>query len=84
MQQHERHERRVPQQDGPHRDLRRAFPMFVIGLALAEGCGLLGIFLGGPYRDDVFLLGVLGLVQFTPWFAHRLLDPAPAGYIPNN
>ena len=67
-----------------YRDLRRAFPMFVIGLALAEGCGLLGIFLGGPYRDDVFLLGVLGLVQFTPWFAHRLLDPAPAGYIPNN
>lgn len=65
-------------------ELRRAFPMFVIGLALAEGCGLLGIFLGGPYRDDVFLLGVLGLLQFAPWFARRLLDPAPTGYIPNN
>lgn len=67
-----------------YRDLMRAFPMFVVGLALAEGCGLLGIFLGGPFRDDVFLLGALGIVQFVPVFAKRFLEPAPTGYIPNN
>src|SRR3954465_10069846 len=27
-----------------------AFVMFIAGLALAEMCGMLGIFLGGPYR----------------------------------
>src|SRR6478736_2108701 len=31
-------------------DLTRAFPMFIAGLALAESCGVLGIFIGGPYR----------------------------------
>ena len=39
----------------------RAFVLFVVGISLAEGCGLLGIFLGGPYRDSLFLLGVLGI-----------------------
>lgn len=67
-----------------YNDLQRAFPMFIVGLALAEACGLLGIFLGGPYRDDVFFLGVLGLAQFVPLFARKLLEPTPTGYIPNN
>lgn len=67
-----------------YNDLMRAFPMFIAGLALAEACGLLGIFLGGPFRDDVFLLGVLGLAQFVPLFAKKLLEPTPTGYIPNN
>lgn len=65
-------------------DLRRAFVMFIAGLALAEACGLIGIFLGGPYRDDLFLLGVLGLAQFAPFFARQYLEPKPQGFIPNN
>ena len=65
-------------------DLQRAFPMFIVGLALADSCGIMGIFLGGPYRDDVFLLGVLGLAQFAPFFAKKYLEPTPTGYIPNN
>ncbi len=65
-------------------EVRRAFPMFVVGLALAESCGILGIFLGGPYRDDLFLLGVLGLAQFAPFFARKYLEPRPVGFIPNN
>jgi hypothetical protein len=65
-------------------DLRRAFVLFIIGLALAEGCGILGIFLGGPYRDDLFLLGMLGIAQFVPFFAKKYLEPRPEGFIPNN
>jgi hypothetical protein len=64
--------------------LTQALPLFVIGLALAEACGLLGIFLGGVYRDDLVLLGVLGIGQFMPFFARQLAEPKPRGYIPNN
>lgn len=62
----------------------RGFVMFIVGLALAEGCGLLGIFLGGGYRDSLFLLGVLGVVQYVPFFAKRLYEPKVTGFIPNN
>jgi hypothetical protein len=65
-------------------NLKSAFPIFIIGLALAESCGILGIFIGGPFRDDLFVLGVLGVVQFVPLFARRLLEPTGSGFIPNN
>jgi hypothetical protein len=65
-------------------DLKRAFPMFIAGLALAEACGLLGIFLGGVYKDDLFLLGVLGIIQYVPLFAKQYLQPKGSGFIPNN
>ncbi len=65
-------------------DPARAFVVFVIGLSLAETAGILGIFLGGPYRDDLFLLGVLGLMQFVPFYAKRLGEPKSSGFIPNN
>lgn len=65
-------------------DGAKAFPMFIVGVALAEGCGVLGIFLGGPFRDDLFLLGALGIAQFAPFYARRLCEPKPAGFFPNN
>lgn len=65
-------------------DLKRAFPLYLAGLALAEACGILGLFLGGAYRDDLFVLGVLGVTQFVPLFARRMLQPKPQGFIPNN
>ena len=65
-------------------DLARAFPMFIVGLALAESCGLLGIFLGGAYKDDLFLLGILGIGQYVPFFAKGYLEPKPQDFIPNN
>jgi hypothetical protein len=64
--------------------MARAFVMFIVGLALAEGCGILGIFLGGPYRDSLFVLGALGIAQFMPFFARQYLEPKPQGFIPNN
>jgi len=65
-------------------DPRRAFVLFIIGVALAEACGILGMFLGGPYRDSLFVLGVLGITQFVPFFAKKLFDPKGSGFIPNN
>ena len=65
-------------------DLRRAFPVYIVGLALAEVCGIMGIFLGGPYRDSLFVLGVLGVTSYVPLFAKRLLEPRGSGFIPNN
>ena len=62
----------------------RAFVFFIAGVALAEACGLLGIFLGGPYRDSLFVLGVLGVTQYVPFYAKKLFDPNGAGFIPNN
>lgn len=65
-------------------DGQRAFVMFVLGCALAEGCALLGLFTGGPYRDELFLLGALGLGQFVPFYARKLYEPKASGFIPNN
>ena len=65
-------------------DPNRAFVLFILGVALAEGCGILGIFLGGPYRDSLFVLGVLGVTQFAPFYARKLFDPKGSGFIPNN
>ncbi|MBA3849474.1 MAG: hypothetical protein C0502_05690 [Opitutus sp.] len=65
-------------------DGRKAFVMFIVGCALAESCALLGVFLGGPYRDDVFVLGVLGIAQFVPFYARRLHEPRAQGFFPNN
>ena len=64
--------------------LQRAFPIYLVGLALAEGCGILGIFLGGPFRDDLFVLGVLGVTQFVPIFTRQFGGRAKGQYIPNN
>lgn len=65
-------------------DPRAAFVLFIAGLALAEGCGILGIFLGGPYREDLFVLGALGVTCYVPLYARRLLEPKATGFIPNN
>ncbi len=70
----------LPRAIGP----QGAFVMFVLGLALAEACGFLGIFLGGPYREDFFVLGVLGVTQYVPLYAKKFYEPKGSGFIPNN
>jgi|SRR5665213_1699517 len=62
----------------------RALVLFIVGLVLAEACGILGIFLGGAYRDALFLLGVFGVVQYAPIFARKCFEPKGSGFIPNN
>lgn len=51
-----------------------ALPLFVVGLALAEGGGILGIFLGEK-RPELYVLGVLGILQWAPIFAGRYAPP---------
>ncbi len=62
---------------------RRALVLFIAGLALAETCGLLGLFLGGPYRDSLWVLGLLAVGQYMPFYAKKLFDPKGPGFIPN-
>lgn len=54
-----------------------ALPVFVIGLALGEACGILGIFLSAR-PAELFALGLLGVLQWAPLFAGRY-SAAPAG-----
>ena len=61
----------------------RLLSVFIVGLALAEACGLLGVFLGGPYRESLFVLGVLGVTSYVPLFVKRQLEPRGSGFIPN-
>ena len=61
----------------------RALVLFIVGLALAEACGVLGLFLGGPYRDSLWVLGVLAVGQYLPFYAKKLFDPRGSGFIPN-
>jgi len=56
-------------------DAQRAFPMFVVGLALAEGACFAGIFLAPAYRQELFLASILGVAQFVPLFASRFYEP---------
>jgi len=65
-------------------NIGRVLPFYIVGLALAETCGLLGIFVGGPYRESLFVLGVLGVTSYVPIFIKRLLEPKGSGFIPNN
>ncbi len=52
-------------------NMQVAFVAFITGISMAEGCGILAIFLGAAYRDEMFVLGVLGIAQFVPFYARR-------------
>ena len=50
---------------------QQALPVFILGMALAEGCGLLAIFLLRENRDSFLTLAFLGLAQYAPLFVSR-------------
>jgi hypothetical protein len=60
----------------------KAFPLFVVGAAMGEGCALLGLMLGGEHRDALFLLGLIGVGQFFPLFTRRYYAPVEADFRP--
>lgn len=49
----------------------RAFPIFVLGIALAEGAATLGLFLVPELRATYLILALLGIAQFAPVFLSR-------------
>jgi hypothetical protein len=52
-----------------------AFPVFVVGLALAEMSCILGVFVFPAHKAGLFVLSVLGILQFVPYFAGRFGNP---------
>ncbi|MEO7414634.1 MAG: hypothetical protein ABIZ81_14890 [Opitutaceae bacterium] len=58
------------------RDRPKALVIFILGLATAEGSGLIGLLLGGDYRTAFFALGVVGILQWIPTFARRFEQPS--------
>jgi len=52
----------------------RAFPIFVVGVALSEACALMGIFLAPDLRVLYFILATVSLLQYLPIFAAGLED----------
>ncbi len=59
-----------------------AFVFFLIGQALAEGCGYVGLFLSGAMREALFATGAVGLVQYVPWFVRRFYARSGTGAKP--
>ncbi len=55
-------------------EAQKAFPMFVFGLALAEGACFSGIFLAPAYKQELFFASILGVAQFVPIFASRFYE----------
>lgn len=49
----------------------QALPVFMIGLALSEGSGILSFVLVPEMRNTYFILALLGVIQFIPLFASR-------------
>ena len=46
-----------------------AFPIFIMGLAMAEATCILGLFVFPAYSTALFALSVLGIAQYVPYFA---------------
>jgi hypothetical protein len=65
------------------KDPAKAFMVFIVGLAMTEGCGILGIFLGGAHKETLFALGLIGVLQFIPLFLSRF-DPQPTLHNPQS
>jgi hypothetical protein len=53
-----------------------ALVVFIVGLALAEGSGYLGIFLGKSATQGIVTLSLLGILQWAPLFARRFYEPS--------
>jgi hypothetical protein len=63
-------------------DPPKAFVVFVVGLALAEGCTILAVFLGGEHRDALAVFGLVGVLQWMPLFTSRLVGRAASSGSP--
>ncbi len=57
------------------RAIQSAFVLFVVGIALAEACGLVGVLLGA-HRAGFLILGAVGIAQWMPFFARGYTEKA--------
>lgn len=61
----------IPRTNNP----AKLFNNFIIALALAEACGVIGIIMGGQFKMLLFGASVLGVVQLVPVFVNKTADP---------
>lgn len=52
-------------------EARQAFPIFILGIALAEASCFIGLFVFPAYKEAFFAFSLLGIAQFVPVFASR-------------
>ena len=52
------------------------FIVFIVGIALAESCGILGLVIFNIYSKELVTLSLLGILQWAPLFARRFYEPA--------
>jgi hypothetical protein len=56
------------------RNRQKAFPVFIAGLALAEGTGLIGLLLVPSFRQSYFYISLFAFVQYAPIFVGKYED----------
>ena len=61
------------------RSATTSLPLFVVGIALAETCCFLGLFIFPAHKQELFVLSVVGIAQFVPIFAGRYFSDARRG-----
>jgi hypothetical protein len=52
-------------------DWKQAFPFFIIGMAMAEACVILGLFIVPALGQAFFILGVFAQLLYVPYFAKK-------------
>ena len=57
--------------------LTKMFPLFILGMAMAESCGLIGIFMGGKWTNALIGAAFMGIFQFAPTFLSRFENKRP-------
>ena len=53
--------------------LAKVLPVFIIGMALAEGAAVIGMILGGEHKDNIVAMALVLIALFFPPFALRHL-----------
>lgn len=56
-------------------EARKALPVFIVGMAMAEGACFSGLFLVPAYKQELFIASLLGVGQFLPLFAAKFNAP---------
>jgi hypothetical protein len=50
---------------------QRAFPLFIVGIALAEATCFMGLFIFPAHKQELFMISAAGIFQFIPFYASR-------------
>ena len=53
---------------------RVAFQLFITGMILADVSCYIGMFLAEQWKEELFFLGLLGMIQFIPVYVKRYRD----------